>query len=330
MASSYATGVDQLIKEAKENPAVPVVDKLLNRGDRLLIHGYEETYKSGFAIELARCISTGTPFFGELEVPRPVRVGIIETEMRNPGLGERLGRMFPDPTEAANIRYLNDAGLKTLRQSSVFSKRIEVIKGFLTDEGCEVAIIDSAVDLFSSNMNPDSEQDVQQYFDELEKISNVKTSIHIRHDAKPKLGGGDSNKNNLIRGSSRWKEVPETVLHFSKLGNSHQAVKIEVGKLRYGRKPLPFAMRFDQQAFTVVPSNPLLWLLKRKGEMLTHEQIESEYRDRYSLKERKLSDHLREANPYLDIKFDGRARLYTNKAGCHPDFLWRFKDNEEE
>ena len=78
MASPYATGVDQLILEAKENPAVPVVDKLLNRGDRMLIHGYEETYKSGFAIELARCISTGKPFFGELEVPRPLRVGIID------------------------------------------------------------------------------------------------------------------------------------------------------------------------------------------------------------------------------------------------------------
>ena len=109
MPSAYATGVKELIEEAKENPAVPIVDNLLNRGDRLLIHGYEETYKSGFAIELARCIATGTPFLGELHVPRPLRVGIIETEMRNPGLGERLARMFPKPEEVSNIRYLNDA-----------------------------------------------------------------------------------------------------------------------------------------------------------------------------------------------------------------------------
>jgi hypothetical protein len=328
MASAYATGVDQLILEAKENPAVPIVDKLLNRGDRLLIHGYEETYKSGFAIELARCISTGTPFFGELEVRTPLRVGIIETEMRNPGLGERLSRMFPDPKEAANIRYLNDAGLKVLRDAKDFPSRVKVIDDFLTGEGCEVAIFDSSADLFSSNMSPDGEQDVQRFFDELEKIKNVKTQIHIRHDAKPKLGGSDSNKNNLIRGSRSWKEVPETVLHFSKKGNSHQAVQIEVGKLRYGRKPLPFTMRFDQQAYTVVPANPILWLLKNR--MLTHAELEAEYWNRYRLKERTLSDHLRDANPYLEIRVDGRGRLYTRKPGWYPDFLWRYREVDDQ
>jgi len=214
VASFYAASVDQLIREAMQNPAVPIVDKLLNRGDRLLIHGYEETYKSMFALELARSISTGKPFLGELEVLHPVRVGMIETEMRNPGLGERLRRMFPDPHEVANIKYLNEAGLTALRRTSDFSKRIGIIHDFLTGEGCEVGIFDSAAELLSSKMSPDSEQDVQRYFDELERIKNVKTTIHIRHDAKPKLGGGDSNKNNLIRGSSRWKEVPETVLHF--------------------------------------------------------------------------------------------------------------------
>ena len=327
MTSLYATGVDQLILEAKENPAVPVVDKLLNRGDRLLIHGYEETYKSGFAIELARCISTGKPFFGELEA-RPMRVGIVETEMRNPGLGERLGKMFPDPKEVANIRYLNDAGLKALRNAKEFPSRVKVIDDFLTGEGCELAIFDSSADLFSSSMSPDNEQDVQHFFDEFEKIKHVKTQIHIRHDAKPKQGGGDTNKNNLIRGSSRWKEVPETVLHFSKKGNSHEAVKIEVGKLRYGRKPLPFTMRFDQQAYTVVPANPILWMLK--GKMLTHEELEAEYWKRYRLKERTLSDHLKEANQYLEVRFDGRKRLYTSKPGWHPDFLWRYREVEEE
>lgn len=330
MASPYATGVDQLIQDAKDNPAIPIVDKLLNRGDRLLIHGYEETYKSGFAIELARGISTGTPFLGELQVPKPLRIGIIETEMRNPGLGERLGKMFPDPKEVSNLRYLNDAGLNALRRTSDFSKRVGIIDEFLTGEGCEVAIFDSAVDLFSENMSPDDEQDVQRYFDELEKIKGVKTTIHIRHDAKPKLGGGDSNKNNLIRGSSRWKEVPETVIHFSKKGNSHQGVQIEIGKLRYGRKPRPFGMRFDRQSFTVVPSNPLLWLFKRRREMLSHEELLTEYANRYGLKERTLSKDLSEANSYLDIRFDGRRRLYTNKAGLHPDFIWRYQDDEDE
>src|SRR5690242_19414644 len=137
MSSTYATGVDQLILEAKENPAVPIVEKLLNRGDRLLIHGYEETYKSGFAIELAHCIATGEPFLGELDVPKPLRVGIVESDIRNPGLGERLAKMFPDPSKVANIRYLNEAGLKALRASRDFPARIKVIDDFLTGEACE-------------------------------------------------------------------------------------------------------------------------------------------------------------------------------------------------
>jgi AAA domain len=330
MASPYATGVEDLIQDAIRNPAVPIVDKLLNRGDRLLIHGYEETYKSGFAIELARCIATGTPFFGELEVGQPLRVGIIETEMRNPGLGERLGKMFPDPKEVTNLLYLNDTGLNAIRRTSDFSKRVGIVNEFLSGEGCQVAIFDSSVDLFTEGMNPDKEQDVQRYFDELESIKGLNTTIHIRHDAKPKLGGGDSNKNNLIRGSSRWKEVPETVVHFSKKGNSHRAVKIEVGKLRYGRKPEDFGMRFDQEAHTIVPDNPLLWLLKRRKEMYSHEELTQEYRTRYGLRERTLTEHLSVANPFLEIRYDGRKRLYAGKPGLHPSAIWRYKDLEDE
>lgn len=33
----------------------------------------------------------------------------------------------------------------------------------------------------------------------------------------------------------------------------------------YGRKPLAFAMRFDQQGFTVVPSNPSPVVAEAKG-----------------------------------------------------------------
>jgi RecA-family ATPase len=327
MASAYATGVQELILHAKENPAVPIVDKLLNRGDRLLIHGYEETYKSGFAMELARCIATGKPFLGELKVPKPLRVGIIETEMRNPGLGERLARMFPNPEEAVNIRYLNEAGLKALREAKNLEGRVKIIEDFLVGEGCEVAIFDSSADVFSSSMSPDDEQDVQKFFDELEKIKSVSTQIHIRHDSKPKQGGADGNKNNLTRGSSRWKEVPETMLHFSKQGNSHQAVQIDVGKLRYGRKPVAFSMRFDQTAYTIVPANPVLWLLSDKP--LTHEELANEYLQRYRLKERTLSDHLKDANPYVVVKFEGGKRTYSRRDGVHPDFIWRYKDAEE-
>jgi|GEM_PF-6043715 len=86
-------------------------------------------------------------------------------------------------------------------------------------------------------------------------------------------------------------------------------------------------MRFDRQAFTVVPANPLLWLLNSK--VLTHEELLTEYQRRYGLKERTLSEHLNEANLYLEIKFDGKRRLYTVKAGCHPSLIWHYKDAEE-
>ncbi len=328
MSSNYATGVDQLILEAKENPAVPIVEKLLNRGDRLLIHGYEETYKSRFATELAHCIATGEPFLGELRVSKPLRVGIIETEMRNPGLGERLAKMFPDPSKVANIKYLNDAGLKALRAARDFAARVQVINDFLTGDACEVAIFDSSADLFAAGMSPDDERHVQQFFDELEKIKIARTQIHIRHDGKPKPGGEDQNTNNRTRGSSRWKELPETIVHFTKVANSPHAVQIAVGKFRYGRKPKPFNMRYDRAIHTVVPANPVLFLLR--GGSMSMEQLKQEFRTRYGLGQRTLEAYLQEVRPYLDVTKEGQKNSYARKEELHPSFIWNCNDDEQD
>lgn len=160
------------------------------------------------------------------------------------------------------------------------------------------------------------------------KSKVAQTQIHIRHDAKPKQGGGDNNKNNLTRGSSRWKEVPETMVHFTKLANSHQAVQIEVGKFRYGRKPQPFSMRFDRMAHTVVPANPVLLLLQ--GRTMSTEELEQEFRARYGLAKRTLETYLQQARPCLDITSEGRKKIYARKEGLHPNFIWRYNDDEQE
>ena len=325
--SLYATTISELIKDAEANPAVPIVDKVLNRGDRLLIHGYEETYKSSLALELSRCIATGEPFLGELNVAAPVTTGVIETEMRNPGLGERLKRMFPDPEKVKNLPFLGPQGIDAVIRAAKAKDRIAIVRQMLTETGCQVALVDVATDLFGSDLDPDGEKDVDTFFEEFRKCKEVDTLILIRHDSKPKEGY-DGTTNNRIRGSSRWKELPETILYLKKQPNS-AIVDVEVGKLRYGRKPKPFKIRFDQKAHTVVPANPILYLLQ--GRELSRAQLINECKERYDLQESSTDKRINAARPYLDERTEDREKLYKRKPGLHPEFIWRFTgENGEE
>ena len=56
----------------------------------------------------------------------------------------------------------------------------------------------------------------------------------------------------------------------------------------------------------------------------------AEYQHRYGLKERTLSEHLNEANQCLEVRFDGKRRLYTVKEGSHPSLIWRYEEARGE
>jgi len=301
-------------------------ERIIHLGDRVLIHGYEETYKSFVVLSMAHAIATGTPWLGEFVTGQPRNVGIIQTEMRNPGLGERLKKIYGDSAPPDRIKFFSRKMLDELRRTSPMENQFSLIRKWVRKEKLEVVLVDVISDLFCCGKNPDKERDVSFVFDQLELIPEVKVWVMIRHDSKPKENP-DGNSNNRIRGSSEWKENPDTILHLTKDGRS-DTVKVSVGKLRYGRKPNPFSIRYDQKAATIVPGNPVLWLLL-KGP-LSREQLIEECRVRYAAGESRVDKWLGEVKSELSESHDGHKKIFTRTAPPSADLLWKFQKSDEQ
>jgi hypothetical protein len=322
----YSDSTDVLIADADANPAIPIIEKLLYRGDRVVIHGYEETMKSLVILSLADAIANAKPWLGELRTGEPLRVGIVETEMRNPGLGERLKKMYPSGQGPRNLVFLSREKLKQFRRATTTEGRLEIIKSWAEFEKLDVVLVDVISDVFTGKRKPTDETDVSFVFDQLEMIQGVRLWVLVRHDSKPSKDGDEGNSNNRIRGSSEWKENPETVIHLTKDGRA-KGVLLTVGKLRYGRKPVPFLLRYDAVAGTVVPGNPVLWLLAQRP--MTREELIAECKRRYFVAETTVDKWIREIKSHLAEEQKGHAKQYSRIDGPSAEFIWRFEDGQE-
>src|SRR5437870_2164505 len=99
--------VAELIQRAQEHPPVPIIEGVLNAGDILLTHGPEESFKSVFILQAAECIAAPQPLFDYFPVPHRKRVGVIETEIHEAMLGQRLAAMFPDGRPPEDLCFLS-------------------------------------------------------------------------------------------------------------------------------------------------------------------------------------------------------------------------------
>ncbi len=320
--------LDDLIEDAEQNPAVAIVENLVYRGDRIVIHGYEGTMKSLFGMALADAIARGTTFLGELKTSAPLRVGIIETEMRNPRLGERLKKLYPDrATRPKNLLFFSRQKLDEFRHCYKIEERLKIVRKWIEKEEIRIVIWDVISDLFCGGRSPDKEEDVTFVFDQLQLIPNVEAWVLFRHDSKPKASD-DANTNNRIRGSSEWKENPDTVVHLTSNGRSG-TVSVGIGKLRYGEKPASFEIRYDKTAGTVVPGNPILWLLAQLGSR-SREELVKECIERYGTSDRTVARWLEMVKQYLSESHIGHQKIFDRDAQLHPELLWKPMSYEDE
>ena len=235
-----------LIRYAQEHPPDPMIKGLLNKGDILLLHGSEESFKSVFVLQIAENLASRTALLNYWKVPEARRVGVIETEIHEVMLGERLAKMFPKGDAPKNLLFMPESTLHDWRRL-VLPEKFEAIQKWIGENDLDVLMIDTANDFFRGSQNPSDERNVGQFFDELRNLK-VGARIIVRHDRKKSLEpdrGMSSNES--IRGSAEWKEDPEAIIALERKDRRTHEVLMEVGKLRYGIKPDPFALWFERQ-----------------------------------------------------------------------------------
>ena len=304
--SSYTAS--DLIRLAAQQPPEPIIEGTMNVGDILLLHGTEECFKSVFVVQMAESIALATPLLRFWNVPRPRKVGIIETEMHPAMLGVRLTGMFPDGNPPGNMLFFHESQLRKWRRKSM-AKKFEMIQQWIRWEGIEVLIIDTANDFFRGKDSPSDEPVAGGFFDQLRNLE-VQARVIVRHDRKRRegdlWGGGSSNEQ--IRGSAEFKEDPEVILNLERQDRRTNEVHLEVGKLRYGSKPEPMILWFDAGCFRLTPLPPVISVLETGPQ--SRQVIIDQCKRRFAIGERKADEMLAEAKPFLRESQRGHQKAY--------------------
>ena len=284
MTVERTTTASELMRLAREKPPEVVIDGFAYVGDVALLHGPEESFKSVLVLQLAETLAAGRPLFDCWEVPTPRTVGIIETEIHPVMLGQRLNGMFPTGDVPARLIFMSEEGVKQIRRAKDIKAKLQVVASWVKEAGVQVLIIDTANDFFRGDDNPSDEADVGTFFDELRNMP-LQFRLLVRHDRKHK--GDDSmipHSNELIRGSAEWKEDPELILHIKRQDKRTHEAALEVGKMRYGRKPEPLELWFDVGTFRLTALPPVIAVL-RDGPK-TRQELLGECQKRFNVSQR--------------------------------------------
>lgn len=296
-----------LISYAREHPPEPIIRGLLNKGDIMLIHGSEESFKSVFILQIAENATKKTALLNYWEVPVARCVGIIETEIHEVMLGERLAKMFPKGDPPKNLLFMPENTMREWRRLTL-PQKFEAIQKWIDQNYIDVLMIDTANDFFRGSQNPSDERNVGQFFDELRNLT-VGARIIVRHDRKKSLeGNGDMSSNENIRGSAEWKEDPEVILALERKDRRIHEVSLEVGKLRYGSKPEPFHLWFDAGTFRLTGLPPVIEILS-SGDKQSRESVVSQCAKRFGVAERKAADMIGEQAGFLSEEMVGHSKV---------------------
>lgn len=310
--------VPDLIQQAKEHPPKRIIEGLLNVGDILLVHATEESFKSVLNLQAAESIATGRPLLRLWRVRGTRPVGIIETEMHPAMLGERLGMMFPNRNAPENIRFLPEELLREWRRKNMDGK-FSIVDKWIADEGIEVLSIDTVNDFFRGNANPSAETVAGEFFDRLRNL-RVQARVIVRHDHKHREEDSGAHSNERIRGSAEFKEDPEAILFLRRIDKRTNEVEVEVGKLRYGRKPEPFTAWFDASCFRLTPLPPVIAVLEAGPR--SRQELVAECESRFGLAQRTTDEMVRENLAFLREGQNGHERILEIDPKSAVDSPW--------
>src|SRR5580692_11902535 len=104
--------IARIIRAAEQFENVWHLEGLWQPNTFLLVHSLEGEFKSVFAYQASEALATGQPLLRKWKVSTPKRVGILQTEMPDNMVGDRLKAMYPDGRIPRNLIVSNE-GLKT-------------------------------------------------------------------------------------------------------------------------------------------------------------------------------------------------------------------------
>lgn len=303
---------------AIESPEA-IIEGLFHKSDIMLVHSVEESYKSIFVMQMAEALATARPLLGDWAIPTPWRIGLVETEMHPALMKDRLALMFPDHKDApSNITFMHTDLLKKWRRCMLENK-FKIIEEWVRVQRIDILILDTVNDFFRGKDDPSSETVAGKFFDELRNLG-LKGAVCVRHDRKTGEKDSQLHSNERIRGSAEFKEDPEVIIHLDRADKRTNEVRLDVGKLRYGRKPPIRSLWFDSGTMRLTGLPPVIALLVN-GPQIRQFLIDAG-KARFDLGQGKIDKMIKDLKGYLISDMDSHKKCFEINKLTAVDASW--------
>ena len=303
--------VAKLIREAEQNRQSWLVEGLWQPNAVVALHSLEGEFKSILAYQTAEALATGQILLERWAVPEPVRVAVLQTEMPENMVGDRLKAMYPDGKIPQNLIVSNDALRISLLHKFLPNDKFQVIHNWLNRERAHILVWDTINSVLASFGNPNSEEATARFYSQLEQLPVAGTLV-VRHDGKPSKDSQMRQSNQQIRGSNLHAEIASAVIQIRRPDRRSNQAVIDIGKLRHAAAPEPIECWFDAGRMRLTSQSPPVVLLKETG-LLTREALNSSLSTRFGMEGRSadnLLGQLKSANVILAGK-QGHERTWV-------------------
>lgn len=223
-----------------------LVDSLFAENKFGFLGGLPKVLKSWLALEIARCVASGTDLFGHFQVARPAKVMFIEEEDDEMTLRERLsalskGADAPLPPDE-NFRYATMTGLRIDPSNSSVNPQFGLLQSDIDRIRPDLLIVDNLnrVHTGDENLQKDMTR-VMQVFEAIRRQYGCAILI-VHHHSKPSKEKRGRRGIESLRGSSVLPSWDENGLNIMSR-DREDTLRIEPsGKF----KPLkPFMIRLE-------------------------------------------------------------------------------------
>jgi len=300
-------GIAELIREARENPAKPVIQNLVHEHEIVGLHGPPEVFKTILTLQLAESLATGKPFLGVWRVPRPQTVYFFETEMSVVSLGGRLSRMFAGQAPPEKVIFADEKRLKKFKRAGNLAAKFALLNEWVQQAAADVVIVDTCNPFFRGKESANDETTAGAFFDHLEALP-APTKLFVRHNHKPRVEDAGADAAARIRGSGQFADVPDLLLEMRRTDKRIQQGELSITKFRHGGRPDNVTLWFDTGTFRLISLPPVIQVLQRgplsRGELL--EQLER----RFGISQRLADDMINDQRQFLQEYQQGHQRMF--------------------
>ncbi len=310
--------ITRIIKSAEESPQAWHIEDLWQPRTIMMVHSLEGEFKSIFAYQVAEALATGQPLLRKWKVPAALRVGVLQTEMADMQVGNRLKGMYLDGRIPTNLVVSNEGLMTSIRMQQFAGDKFGVIHNWIVREGIEVLVWDTINSILASCGNPNSEDAANQFYERLNVLPH-QSSLVVRHDGKPSKDSENRASNQKIRGSNLHAEVASAIVHLSRPDKRNSEVNVEIGKLRHDSVPEPLPCWFDGGTMRLTPLPPPVVFLESGA--MTRDHLYLNLFERFKIKERTADDQLKrlKRDGLLTAKSEGHERVWSINREATPE-----------